>query len=238
MTIRLLTIIAVAGWTGQALAADEQALAEAKLIIEHNATDLDTGFQGFIDGEGWQRLAISGPKGEVFAFEAAEALTGMGLTELFFETVEPLNEDVPLDQLLPRLHEGRYGFAGTTLEGGTIVGEAVLSHAIPAGPVLTAPLEDAQVPAAALVVSWEPVTETISGAPIDITAYHLVVEKAVDPHPRMIGKFGLSVYLPATVTEITLPLGFLEPATKYEWEVLAIAENGNQTLSASSFSTQ
>src|SRR3989337_2334842 len=31
-------------------------LKEAKLIIEHNATDKDTGFQGFIDSEGWHRL--------------------------------------------------------------------------------------------------------------------------------------------------------------------------------------
>ena len=32
-------------------------LKDAKLNIEHNATDLDTGFQGFIDSDGWQHLA-------------------------------------------------------------------------------------------------------------------------------------------------------------------------------------
>ena len=35
-------------------------LKEAKLIIEHNATDEDTGFQGFIDSEGWQKLDVVG----------------------------------------------------------------------------------------------------------------------------------------------------------------------------------
>ena len=28
-------------------------LKDAKLNIEHNATDRDTGFQGFVDSEGW-----------------------------------------------------------------------------------------------------------------------------------------------------------------------------------------
>ena len=36
-------------------------LKDAKLNIEHNATDEDTGFQGFIDSEGWRRLEIRGP---------------------------------------------------------------------------------------------------------------------------------------------------------------------------------
>jgi hypothetical protein len=31
-------------------------LKEAKLNIEHNATDNDTGFRGFIDSEGWKTL--------------------------------------------------------------------------------------------------------------------------------------------------------------------------------------
>ena len=44
-------------------------LKEAKLIIEHNATDRDTGFQGFIDGEGWKELTVVGPEGTVFEFE-------------------------------------------------------------------------------------------------------------------------------------------------------------------------
>ncbi len=36
-------------------------LKEAKLNIEHNATDHDTGFQGGIDGEGWKSLTSQGP---------------------------------------------------------------------------------------------------------------------------------------------------------------------------------
>jgi hypothetical protein len=61
------------------------ALKEAKLIIEHNATDHDTGFQGAVDSEGWDRLDLIGPKGAVLHFEGRGALGELGLTELFFE---------------------------------------------------------------------------------------------------------------------------------------------------------
>src|SRR5688572_1191483 len=79
----------------RALAATSSAadvpLKDAKLNIEHNATDRDTGFQGFVDSEGWQRLDVTGPAGEVASFEGRGTLGNLGLTELFFETVEPPN---------------------------------------------------------------------------------------------------------------------------------------------------
>ena len=46
------------------------------------------------------------------------------------------------------------------------------------------------------------------------------------------------MYLPPSVTSIAIPDGFLEPGTAYNWEVLAIEESGNQTLSSSAFETQ
>ena len=54
----------------------------------------------------------------------------------------------------------------------------------------------------------------------------------------MIGKLGLSMYLPRTVTRIAVPNGFLQPRTAYNWEVLAIERSGNQTLSSGSFRTR
>jgi hypothetical protein len=54
----------------------------------------------------------------------------------------------------------------------------------------------------------------------------------------MIGKLGLSIHVPRTVTSIVLPNGFLEPRTAYDWEVLAIERSGNQTLSSRSFRTR
>jgi hypothetical protein len=60
-------------------------LKEAKLNIEHNATDRDTGLQGAIDGEGWKALTVTGPNGDVFRFAGLGTVRALGLTELFFE---------------------------------------------------------------------------------------------------------------------------------------------------------
>jgi hypothetical protein len=219
-------------------------LKEAKLNIEHNATDLDTGFQGFVDSEGWQDLEVRGPDGTVvLSFEALGSLGSLGMTELFFETVEPANADVPLEEILATLPEGRYTFEGTAIvdgvPAGVTRGTALLTHDIPAGPVLVSPAEDATVPTTGLVVSWSPVTETITGKNVKIIAYQLIVEKVRAPEPHMIGKLGsLSMYLPPTVTSIAVPDGFLERRTAYDWEVLAIEDSGNQTLSSGSFQTE
>lgn len=222
---------------------DAEPLKVAKLIIEHNATDEDTGFQGFVDGEGWENLVFTGPDGPVLEINGLGALGSLGLTELFFETVEPENADVSIAEMLTVLPAANYTIQGTAMEygesEGTTSGSAWLTHAIPAGAVLLSPEEDAEVSADEdLVVSWSPVTQTIDGADVNIIAYELIVEKDEEPHPHMMGKRKLDMYLPSSVTSIRVPKGFLEPGTEYEWEVLAIEESGNQTLSSSSFETE
>ena len=222
---------------------DPPNLKAAMLNIEHNATDLDTGFQGFIDSEGWQRLDVTGPGGElVLTLEGHEALGELGLTELFFETVEPENADVPIEEMLAILPAGNYTIAGPSMQngesGGPTSGTAWLTHVIPSGPELLTPAEGSTVVVEGLVMSWNPVTETIDGGPVDIIAYQLIIEKDQAPHPNMIGKLGLSMYLPATTTSVVVPPEILDPGTAYEWEVLAIEESGNQTLSSGAFETE
>jgi hypothetical protein len=216
-------------------------LKQAKLIIEHNATDEDTGFQGFLDGEGWRQIEVIGPEGAVLRFEGCGKVGSLGLTELFFETVEPENSRVPINAMLARLPAGEYVFKGIRMENGvsqgTTVGRACLTHTIPEGPVLISPKKDETVQTDALTVSWHPVTTSLDGKPLEIIAFQLIIEKDEAPHPNMIGKRCLSMYLPASVTNITIPKGFLEPGTAYKWEVLAIEESGNQTLSSSQFKT-
>ncbi|MBA3374462.1 MAG: hypothetical protein H0U00_01370 [Actinobacteria bacterium] len=217
-------------------------LKDAKLNIEHNATDEDTGFQGFIDSEGWRRLDVIGPGGKVLRFEGRGALAKLGVTELFFETVEPENADVPIDEMLAKLPEGNYTIAGPSQENGKSArrtsGTALLTHDIPAGPMLVAPVEGAKVPTHGVVARWKPVTKTITGDPVRIIAYQLIIERDAEPHPHMIGKLGLSIYVPRSVTSIAVPDGFLQPRTAYKWEVLAIERSGNQTLSSGSFQTR
>ena len=246
MSIRSVRLIAVVLVTAVGLPLGAQGangpipLKEAKLNIEHNATDHDTGFQGFIDSEGWEELTVVGPDGVVLELEAVGKLRRLGMTELFFETVEPANADVPIDNVLSALPEGNYRIFGPAVgPGGAVtVGTALLTHRIPKGPVLVSPPDGATVATGELLMKWRPVTRTITGDPIQIISYQLIVEKVEDPHPHMIGKRGLSMYLPASVTEINLPIGFLERSTDYAWEVLAIEPSGNQTLSSGEFSTR
>jgi hypothetical protein len=44
--------------------------------------------------------------------------------------------------------------------------------------------------------------------------------------------------VPASVTSVTVPSEFLEEDTEYTFEVLALEEGGNQTISESSFVTR
>jgi hypothetical protein len=82
------------------------------------------------------------------------------------------------------------------------------------------------------------VTETIQGGAVTIVAYQLIVEVDEEPHPHAFAKRNLSVYVPPEVTSLTVPDEFLQPGTAYLWEVLAIEESGNQTLSSSAFETE
>ena len=217
-------------------------LKEAKFIIEHNATDHDTGFQGAVDSEGWDRMELIGPQGVVLHFEGRGALGELGLTELFFETVEPENKDVPIKELLADMPAGAYTYKGHAMIDGESTGEtegtAMLSHTIPNGPALLTPANGATVGLEGLVMSWGAVTQSLEGKPVKIIGYQLIVEKKGEPHPTMIGKWALSMHLPPSTLSMAIPRAFLEPRTKYVWEVLAIDESGNQTLSSGDFATE
>jgi hypothetical protein len=136
---------------------DPPKLKAAKLNIEHNATDHDTGFRAS-DSEGWQRLEVIGPGGEkVLRFEAHGELGELGMTELFFETVEPENADVPSPRCWPSCLRATTRFRSVHAkrrERRAKLGTAWLTHTIPAGPELLTPAKGASVPVDQLTVSW------------------------------------------------------------------------------------
>lgn len=222
-----------------ALAQETIELEKAKLIIEHNATDEDTGFQGFVDGEEWKRLDIRDPDGHpLVSVDARGNLRELGLTELFFETQEPANDEVPIGEVLARLPAGDYEVLARTVDGLLARGSATLSHTIPAGPQITSPADGAEVEDDIdLVVAWEPVTESLCGADVTITHYQLIVERAEQPAHPGFGSETLSIHVSGSVTSMRVPHEFLQPGTDYKFEVLAIEEGGNQTISSGEFST-
>jgi hypothetical protein len=215
-------------------------LEQAKLLIEHNATDEDTGFQIFVDGDPWNRLEMTGPDGVMrLEIEGQGSLDARGLTELFMETGEPENAEVPINELLADMPEGKYDYVARGAEDGSrMTATATFSHAIPAGPVIVSPAAGAVVDAAVpFVIEWEPVTETIEGKPVDIVGYELIVEVPETFDPNSFAGTMLDIHAPATVTSLTVPKEFLAPATTYGFEVLAIEKSGNQTLTAGTFET-
>lgn len=208
---------------------------EVRLIIEFNATDEDVGVQFFLDVDTWQSVRIFNPAGkEIFdARSKSSLLTQGGGTEMFVESNEPTLDELPLEEFFEIFPEGTYRFSGRTPEGARLSGETEFSHDIPAGPEILLPVvsEDAcaeNVPIP-VVIDWNEVTTNIDGDPIDIEAYEVIVEQ---------DDLNFDVILSAdTGTVLTIPAELLEPGTEYEFEVLAIAENGNQTITETCFVT-
>jgi len=197
---------------------------QASIYIEFNSTDQDVGIQVALDAEAWRNLTIVSPDGRnVLALNGKGSLKKLGLSEFFFESDEPGLDEQPLKDFLATFPEGEYKFFGTTPDGQKLVSTGTFSHTIPDGPVIVSPA--LQNPADT-VIRWDLVT-TPPG--ITIASYEVVIEQ---PDRTF------DVKLPGTATSVTVPSEFLQPGTEYPFEVLAKADNGNQTITESSFSTQ
>ena len=96
---------------------------------------------------------------------------------------------------------------------------------LPDAPVQVFPLEEDDVDPDDAVFSWEPVADP-PGSEID--SYQVVVE-CEEPGSEM------AVEVSAEITEITVPPQVLEDQDECKWEVLAVEERGNKTISESEF---
>lgn len=254
----LLTIIGLQGGQAEtAFAANDQItcapvpgakkIAAAKLFIEHNATDEDTGVHGAFDDHGWSELCVYDPNGrQVLAVKPQGQLGELTVAGIFFESREPPNSEFSIDDLMVAFPEGKYEVRGISFDGTGLIGFATFTHDIPAAPVVTSPAleEDANrashavVSSDDLVVRWEPVTRTIFGDPITITGYEVIITKNVKDDPNGFSRPTFDVHVSPDRTSMTVPVEFLEPHTVYELEVLALEESGNQTISAGFFKTE
>ena len=210
-----------------------------KFLFEHHATDRDTGFQACIDGQPWDALEVQGPDGEpLLRVETAGAARGWGLTELFFETNEPPNEKVPIEEVQARFPAGVYRFSGRSTSGRAMQATTTLSHDIPSGPVLVSPAEGAVVDPKRVVIEWQPVETSLSGGPVDIVGYQVVVGRETETPIQGFSHPVFDVRLPPDRTRVTVSPEFFEPGTPYEFEVLALERSGNQTISSRAFETR
>jgi hypothetical protein len=204
--------------------------AKAQVRIEINATDGDSGFHMLLDAEGWRMVKIFDPNGKmIFEVEGGGGVRKTGLTELFFESAEPGFDVLPLDEFLRRFPAGEYRFYGRTLKGDILFSKATLTHALPDGPVLLSPAEGSVQDPNNTVVNWAPVADPPGGR---IVRYEVIVtDESSDP------KRVFSAVVPATVTSLAIPATFMTPDSDYKYEVLAIDQGGNQTLTEAAFRT-
>ncbi|MGH8353471.1 MAG: hypothetical protein ACRERY_08055, partial [Pseudomonas sp.] len=85
---------------------------------------------------------------------------------------------------------------------------------------------------------WEHVTKTLSGAPITITGYEVIITKNVKDDPNGFSRPTFDVHLPASQNSLSVPVEFIESGTVYELEVLALEKSGNQTITVGFFKTE
>jgi hypothetical protein len=198
---------------------------------EFNSTDEDIGVQFFLDVDTWKTVRILNPRGQQI-FEAsakANLLRQGGATELFVESDEPTLDELSLEEFFALFPEGTYKFTGRTPDGKPLVGESAFTHDIPAGPQIIMPqagadeecAEDVPIP---VVIAWNDVTTSIEGKPLEIAEYEVIVGEDV-----------FDVRLEGTM--VTVPSELLKPGTEYEFEILAIAKGGNQTITETCFVT-
>jgi hypothetical protein len=221
--------------------------ADAKIFIEHNATDEDTGVHALFAADGWTELCVTDPNGQRLAVVRPEGQLGdLGVADLFWESREPANDEYSIEDLEADFPEGEYRVSGIDLEGNPMVGTAEFTHAIPAAPTITAPsplAEDAETavdathPPDGFEVSWEPVTETIDGEPLDVTGYEVIITDEAFEDANGFSKPVYDVHVRPETTSLTVPLEFFTPGTVYELEVLALEASGNQTISLGFFAT-
>ncbi len=228
----------------------ELELEDASVIIETNCTDADSGIQMFIDGEGWNQLFIFGPNWQFLGIlRAKRGLGEVGLTELFFEGEEPVLEyplvlgcesedeepDGTLEEFLENYPEGTYRFFTRTVEGDRQVGEAELTHDIPAGPEIILPAEDVEQNPDNVVIMWD---SSAQPEGIEIVSQQVIVEiedESVD-FLRV-----LDIQLSVGTTMFTVPPEFfdsidgLSEEAEIKVEVLVKEASGNQTITEREF---
>ena len=232
---------------------DELPLGAAVVIFETTADDIE--LQAFIDGSpAWDRFEISDPREKkLYALKTRRQAKRQGLSELFFaSSPDHYPEEAPseaadetVEAFLRKFPAGGYEFEARLVDGGELEGVGMLTHVLPALPEILAPVSETDDPPVVdrnnLVIEWEAVTTRFIGdGPVNIIEYQVILDQ-LDP-PRAMpwvdgGTRRALINLPGSVTRLTVPPEFLLPGAEYEFEILAIEESGNSTISAGEFFT-
>ncbi|MGD9017935.1 MAG: hypothetical protein PVH30_11155 [Desulfobacterales bacterium] len=238
MGMLLILMVICASGSAMSGAWAQEAQGGAKILIETNLTSGNAGIQVSLDGEEWKTMSVKGPDGKkVVGLKAKGDLKKtVGLTELFWESEESTFSEMTLAALLEMFPEGDYEFKGKSLAGDKFTTTATLAHELPCGPENLSPAEETVSPSG-VDIAWDPVVAAlndIGGAcspdPIRIETYEVIVEDVATGNQ-------LDISLHAGVNMVEVPDEFIENGKTYTYKVLAIADNGNQTIVETFFCT-
>jgi hypothetical protein len=222
--------------------------------IEFNATDGDVGPRAFYDFEPYDRLVIENSNGKkITDLKNKRGNRDQGTAEYFTEGGEPPLWEVSFSEFFSRFPAGLYDFHARLIDGGFApVCSEELTHLIPCAPVTSVEEGDCGI-----IISWIEVTQAVNttatdeafaeadpdsedfdpeellvcyengGPALSIIGYEIIVE---DEEERE-----FKIDRPASAREVTVPSEFTEDGGCFEYEVLAIEESGNQTITEKEF---
>lgn len=205
-------------------AADEAAAVafpRADVHFEQNATDGDVEVVFEVTGgaDGLDRLSVLAPDGRSVVDFRSPAAAPLGIRGFHLESPEP--EDV--QGLKAAFPEGVYHFAGASAGGERFLGEAILSHVLPAAVSFVHPAPGAEdVAVDGLVIRWTPVENAV-GYVLGIEQEALGVE--------------LKATLPASARSFPVPDGFLQAGTEYDLGIGSLTADRNVSFVETTFTT-
>ena len=257
MFCALALVLACVGTPAQA-----EELDEAVVLIEINATDGDVGFHALLDAEAWRWIRLDEPTGQkLFTKRPHAGLEEQGVTEIFFESSEPLCTQDPeepdervqtLAEFLLLFPEGEYLARAQTIEFEKLRSTAELTYNLPAAPDIEA-TEDATLSVDNAVIAWDHGDDLgeschdqalvdagiiADPAEVEVVRWEVTVEPADDEaaDPQRV----FMAQLKPEQMAVTIPAEFLQSylddgITEMKFEVGAMEESGNQTFSEGEF---
>ena len=243
----VMLMVSATSWANDHGDEDELEFEEWEIFFELNDTDHDLGIHALLDGDAWKKIRIEDPdENTLLGLKLLNGLKKQGLTELFFESAEPVFDELDPEEFFERFPPGEYEVEGRTVEGEEIEGETELTHTIPAPPgnltingIPARPLDgsdcDEENPAELsnpVVVAWDAVTNTHAelGEPgeVEVLRYQIVAEWENEDEVTFVSSVDI---VPDGDTEhysITVSPEFFVDETEFKFEALVRETSYNQ----------
>lgn len=229
---------------------EEPEISEFEVFFEFNSTDLDLGFDIFLDADPWVMAKVTGPppdNDEFFIVNTSGGLENQGNTEIFTESAEPPFCEDPEDE--DECTEGKIAAAIAAFQGDfpegvyTVevwwvddtfengIAEAELSHDLPAAPDIRRPREGSKLKKFKFI-KWRKSDD-------EIIEYEVVAEMVVKGEDDEERTYVNTATLPGNAKKFTISPEFRKLANRakrrgklveVKAEVIARGENLNKTI--------